>query len=380
MKKKGFTKRNWIGLGVMLLCLLLALSMHLIRQKWITGMEDQQMAARWKEEGDVSQISCFFSRKAYVSEEQLIAFEHILDNALQEASIVLESDNPGARLWADAYSASGMVSISTERTTLSLKALGIGGDFFQFHPLQLEYGNYFSGNDLNQDYVVIDEETAWQLFGGIDVSGKFVTIGGRPHVIAGVIHRPQGKMEKAAGLDDSIVYLHLHSLQQYGYGFDSIEHYEIVMPNPIKQFALQMVKEKLAVDEKEVVYVENTGRFSIPKSLDVLLQFGYRSMNGRAIIYPYWENIARGYEDRLSLVTLLYVTGLAIPALILFFWLIGLWRHKSWTLGSVTKKLADFIYKLQSDRVARKERKKNQKDRRPIRVFYEEEKENEKKQ
>ena len=380
MRKKGFTKRNWIGLGCIIICLLLSLVMHLIRQSWISGMEDQQMAERWNEEGGVSQISCFFSREAGITEERLIGFEHTLENALKEASIVLETENSGARLWTDAYSASGTLSVSTERATLNLKAIGIGGDFFQFHPMELLYGNYFSGNDLNTDYVVIDEETAWQLYGGIDVSGKFVTIGGRPHMIAGVIHRPQGRMEKAAGLDDSIIYVHLHTLQSFGYGAGSVENYEIVMPNPIKQFALQKVKEGLAVDEKEFICIENTGRFSTLKCLEILLQFGYRSMNGRAIIYPYWENIARGFEDRLSLVTLVYVIGLIIPAGILFFWVIGLWRHKSWTFGQLIRKGSDLIYKVQSDIVIKKERAKNKKDRKPIRVFHEEEKENDKEQ
>ena len=112
------------------------------------------MAQRWKKEKDVTQISCFFSREAGVSDYQIIAFEHMLDNALQEASIKLENANPGARLWADAYSASGTITLSTERTALTLKAKGVGGDFFQFHPQQLQYGNYFSGSDLNSDYIV----------------------------------------------------------------------------------------------------------------------------------------------------------------------------------------------------------------------------------
>lgn len=363
----------------MILCLLIALCMHLIRQKMISGQEAQLMASRWSEEGGVSQISCFFSREVSVSDEQLVSFEHRLDEVLKEASIQLETDHAGARLWTDAYSAQGTLSVSTERATLSLKAMGIGGDFFLFHPQKLLYGNFFSGSDLNTDYIVIDEEIAWQLYGGIDVSGKFVTIGGQPHMIAGVIQRPKGKAEKAAGLEDSIVYVSMNTLQKFGQ-YSGIGHYEIVMPNPIKGFAMQKVQENLGVDERETIYVENTGRFGIDKSLKVLSQFGYRSMNGKAIIYPYWENLARGCEDRLSLITLAMVINLLIPAVILFLWSIHAWRHKGWTLGTAVRKGSDFLYKLQSDRMVKKqERKKRQKkqERKPIRVFFEEEKEHE---
>lgn len=380
MRKRFISKRNFIWLGVIAGFLLLALAMFFLRQSWIARLQDQQMAQRWSEEGGVSQISCFFSRQAFMTEEQVIGFEHRLDSVLKEASIEVESQNEGARLWADAYSASGSITVSTDRTTLNLKAIGIGGDFFQFHPQKLLYGNYFSGNDLNQDYIVIDEETAWQLFGGIDVSGKFVTIGGQPHMIAGVIHRDQERMEKAAGLEESIIYVHLHTLQNYGYGADGLECYEIVMPNPIKGFAMEKVKEGLSVDEREVIYVENTGRFGIAKCLELLLQFGYRSMNGKAILYPYWENLARGYEDRLALVTAVFVFALAVPGVLVLIWAIGKWRHKKWTFGSLVKKAANQIYAFQAKHAERKRRAKNKKDRSLRRVFYEEENENEKEQ
>lgn len=382
MKKKFFTRQKLIGIAVILVCLCFAGILFLIRQSLIGKQDAQMMAQRWKKEKDVTQISCFFSREAGVSDYQIIAFEHMLDNALQEASIKLENANPGARLWADAYSASGTITLSTERTALTLKAKGVGGDFFQFHPQQLQYGNYFSGSDLNSDYIVIDEETAWQLFGGIDVSGKFVTIGGQPHMIAGVIHRPQGKMEKEAGLSDSIVYVSMSTLQKYSQYY-GIEHFEIVMPNPIKDFAIQKVKENLSVDENEVIYVENTGRFGIVKSLEVLLQYGYRSMNGRAILFPYWENLARGCEDILAPITLLMVILLIIPATIVFVWAIYAWRHKGWTFGTAVRKGSDLIYQFQSDRTMKKQnrkvQKKNKSENKPIRVFYEEEKENEEK-
>ena len=55
-------------------------------------------------------------------------------------------------------------------------------------------------------------------------------------------------------------------------------------------------------------------------------------MNGKAIIYPYWENVARGYEDILAVITLaelLFLVYAAVLALVFFgIW----WKHKGWTI------------------------------------------------
>ncbi|MCM1325431.1 MAG: ABC transporter permease [Bacteroidales bacterium] len=300
----------------------------------------QNMAERWSKEKDVAQISCFFSVGAYVSEDDIKEFEHTIDSALLEASISQESENPGARLWIDAYSADGKISIASDKTTLQAAAIGIGGDFFQFHPQQLLTGSYFSGNDLMQDYCVIDEDAAWQLFGSNDVAGQIVTIRGIPHIVTGVVRRPQGRLYKAAGLDATLVYVSYQTLSELGTNY-GINHYEIAMPNPVKNFAFNHVKENIGVDEKNMEVLENTSRYSLLARFKTVAAFGTRSMNGKAIIYPYWENIARGYEDIIALLTavmipfLLYPIGLALTAFIKW------WKHKGWTLKDVWKKGLD---------------------------------------
>ena len=123
----------------------------------------QSAAERWSSEGDASQVSCFFSVDAGMTEDRIIEFQHTIDGALTDAAVLQESTNPGARLWADAYSADGKVTISSDKTSLSADAIGIGGDFFLFHPLQLLFGSFFSGNDLMQEYCVIEEDEAWPL-------------------------------------------------------------------------------------------------------------------------------------------------------------------------------------------------------------------------
>ncbi len=333
------------------------------------AQESQTMAERWSDKKDVAQVSCFFSVNAGITEDRIIDFEHSVDGALTEASVIQESENPSARLWADAYSADGQVTLSSDKSTLSADAIGIGGDFFLFHPLKLLSGSYFSGNDLMQDYCIIDQDAAWQLFGSNNVAGMTVKIGGIPHIIAGVVERPSGRLEESAGLEGTLVYVSYQTLDELG-SCNGLNHYEIIMPNPVTGFAEKLVREKLGTSEKETEVLENTSRYSFASRLKKITEFGTRSMNGRAIIYPYWENIARGYEDILAVITLfelLFLLYVIVLALVSFgIW----WKHKGWTLRSawlfVKDKAERAVEKHRAKRLERKRRKADGSGEKPV--------------
>lgn len=335
------------------------------------SQDSQLMAERWSDKNDVAQVSCFFSVNAPLSEDSIEEFEHSIDGAIQEVMLTQQEPAPSgepvsesARLWVDAYSASGRIVISSERATLEAAAYGIGGDFFLFHPLRLVSGAYFSGNDLMQDYCVIDEDAAWQLFGSTNVVGQIVTISGIPHVITGVIERPEGRLEEAAGLSDTVVYVSYKTLSELG-SSTGISHYEIVMPNPISDFALNYVKKNIGASERNMEILENNSRYSFVSSLQNIRAFGTRSMNGKAIIYPYWENVARGCEDIVAVLTFLYLVFFLYPVLLVLIWFICWWRHKGWTL-----KDAFLMGKDKWERFLEKRRaEKNSADNSPKRRF-----------
>jgi len=300
----------------------------------------QQMAERWSEQKNVAQVSCFLSTNAYIDPDSVEMFRHNLDNALLEASITQDSPNESARLWADAYSAGGRITLTSDRGSIEANALGIGGDFFLFHPLQLLYGSYFTGNDLMQDYCVVDEDMAWQLFGSNNVAGMTVYIQNVPHIILGVVRRDSGKLNEAAGLDSTLVYVSYKTLSDLGTN-KGINHYEIVMPNPISSYALNYVKENIGVADSDIEVVENTTRFELFNSFKRIILFGTRSMNSKAIIYPYWENVARGYEDILTAIAVFLLLFFLYPLILLIIGIITWWRLKSWTLGSVYVEIRD---------------------------------------
>lgn len=303
-------------------------------------LDSQNMAKRWSVDGGVAQISCFFSVNSSISKDTIEEFEHSIDGKLLEASIVSESENPSARLWADAYSADGKITLSNDNSTLEADAIGIGGDFFLFHPVKLLEGGYFSGNDLMQDYCVIDEDAAWQLFGSNNVVGQIVYIGNEPHIVTGVIEREDGKLVEKAGMDSTLVYVSYDTLSRLGQN-NGINHYEVVMPNPVDNFAFNYVKEQLGSNEKEVEILENSSRYSLLSRIKLLGEFGTRSMNGKAIIYPYWENVARGYEDIIAVLTLFMLLFIVYPVVLLIAFIWHKWRHKTWTAKSVAHMLGD---------------------------------------
>lgn len=326
---KGLSWKQIFLSAAVLLCLLCwgGLTVFVTVKK--NGLLDQNAAKRWAEGNDAAQISCFFTESTEIDKDKIRSFEHELDKVLLESSITAPNEN--ARLWADAYSASGTITLSSGKKSLAdTAAVGIGGDFFLFHPVQLLKGSYFSGNDLMHDKVIVDEDAAWQLFGSNDVVGMPVNIGGTPHYISGVIRREEGRFHEAAGLDKTLVYVSCETLEEFG-KTEGINSYEVVMPNPVKNFAYNSVKEKLGIDENHMWVVENSARFHLKGLLTVISEFGMRSMNARAIQYPYWENVARGWEDVFAVILVLQILLLLCPSVIVVSALILSWKRRQWT-------------------------------------------------
>ena len=201
----------FLGGMVSVLCLMIFGVFLLAENTMQKKLYDQQMATRWSREGDVAQISVFFSESEGGDADYFKGIEQSINHALQQASITTEKEN--ARLWIDAVSKSGEVTLRSERAEIELKAIGVSGEFFQFHPQKVLSGALFSGDSIMQDGVVIDKETAWQLFGSSNVEGMQVMIGQVPHFIAGVIEKPTGRLQKSAGLEKQVCYLSMESLE-----------------------------------------------------------------------------------------------------------------------------------------------------------------------
>ena len=163
---KSLTWKQIVLSVIIFVCLALWAGLTVFATVKKNGLLDQTAAKRWSDENNAAQISCFFTESTEVDKNRIRTFENDLDKVLLEASITAPNEN--ARLWADAYSASGKITLSSGKTSLAdAAAIGIGGDYFLFHPVQLLYGSYFSGNDLMHDKVIVDEEAAFFSLGAL---------------------------------------------------------------------------------------------------------------------------------------------------------------------------------------------------------------------
>ena len=83
------------------------------------------------DENNAAQISCFFTESTEVDKNRIRTFENDLDKVLLEASITAPNEN--AILWADAYSASGKITLSSGKTSLAdAAAIGIISCFIRY--------------------------------------------------------------------------------------------------------------------------------------------------------------------------------------------------------------------------------------------------------
>ena len=343
------TLKQIIWSSITVVCLLL----YGILTIWIhhktNSLMDQQGAERWDAEGDSVQVSCFFEEHVEITKNEFIGFEKTLEKMLLEVLSQEEtSEENSKRLLVDAYSAMGTITITSEKGKMEdAAAFGIGGDFFLFHPVQLIDGRYFTGNELMHDSVLLDEDGAWQLFGSNDIVGQSVMIGGIPHYVVGVFERPGGKFTEAVGLDKPIVYVSEETLSEYG-TTQGISSYEVIAPNPVKHFVYNAVKEKLGVQEADMMVVENTTRYSLESLIPVILDFGTRSMRKTAVCFPYWENVARGYEDISALVLIFRFLFLLIAGIILIVFLIIKWKNRQFTWKSLWMQVMDKMEQIRT--------------------------------
>ena len=316
-KAPSLTKKQLflLLLNVVLALLALACAWGLNAVK--SALLTQSAAKAWRGSSEMrfAQVSVFLPEDEKTDVNSIESFRRTLDQALVDAS--LEAPEGGS-LYTDAYSGTATVSVVSGKTSLSVKTIGVGGDFFLFHPYTLLSGSYIAETDFAQDRVVLDENLAWQLFGSSDVAGMEVTIGERNYPVAGVVRLEDDKATKKALTDPALMFMSfdaLNAIQE-----TKFDTYEIVMPDPISGYALSVIKDKFPLGDG--VAVENSNRYSALSLAKVALAYGERSMNTHAVIYPYWENAARLTEDYAALFLLLMVLFAITPAVFVLVWLI----------------------------------------------------------
>lgn len=280
---------------------------------------DQTVADRWSN-NDITyhQITAFAQN---LDEEEIARLRNGISVGLQEASYTDESVE--GKLWIDAYSArtEDAVSRSSELGVSfqgEVTIFGVGGNFFQFHPQNLISGCCFSSDDVMHDRVLLDKELAWKLFGAYDIAGKQVQIAEKSFTVAGVYDIGDDKDAEYARSNRSCVYMEyalFHSL----YEDVPINCYEVVLPNAVKNFARNLVKDNL---DDAVKVVDNTLRFKTSVLLKKYRSIKRNLMHTELIQYPYWETMAVATEWELW--RLIWLRFLSVAVLFLYWMTHGL--------------------------------------------------------
>lgn len=322
---------------ICVICVICAIIGFAVRYKLIHSVSMQYPEKRWSADKETfSYVAAYFPETAGIGADQIKGYESEHVTALKEASFEEKED---ARLFVDAYSFETILEITRDvnpRSSFSVNVTAVGGDFFYFHPMQLLSGNYISeykntdGSYVMDDLVVLDDYTAWLLYGSSDVAGKSVLINGNRFFISGVVKPDPGKAAKKTYGKKSRIYMSASAyLRISGEETpEAITTYEMVYPDPITNFAYNQLKKDVGIgdesgseeekDESGVEVVNFSTRYKYMNLWKVIKDYGSRSSKTNGIIYPFWENEARRIEDFAALAQLIATVFAIAGAVTLF--------------------------------------------------------------
>ena len=287
-----------------------------ISRKAVSERTEQYAAQRWMNEDSAfnyAQISCFFTSDANFSKNNILSLSRSYDERMISESI---SSQAGGRLWIHAFSGQGKVIVDSS-TNIQTQVTAVGNDFFFFHDIELLSGNYFTDDPLNNDHIIISEYLAWQLFGSYDVIGKDVFISSVPYYVSGVSKDAYGE----GGTAEPHIYMQYDVYEKMDNTL-FISCYEVLLPNPISEFALNIVKSYISLDALEYEIIQNTSRFSLVNTFKTLGNLTDRNVKINKVIYPEWENQSRILEQTLAYLLLIRIIILFIIAVTLMIMII----------------------------------------------------------
>lgn len=342
------------------------------------SQEYNYAAEKWDPSGGYSQISCFLSDSSGLNTDNITGLTSSFMTSLQNIST--EQQEEGQKLIPQAYSASaGQVTVKSDKTTGKSEAelTAVGGDFFLFRDFTLVDGSYFSDSDIMQDGAVIDRSLSWALYGSDKTTGMSIYINDIKFYIAGVIDDPQDKLEKRTAGDTPRAYvsyeatslLSLNDKKSSGdpdssepeaEGIKKISCFECLMPNPVKNFAYNTVKEAFESSYPKMYrIVDNSSRFEPSVRAKAFKKLSNYAISDSSAVYPYWENASRIAEFKLSNIYFYRRLTYIIPILTGLWLLVILYK----AIGRLRKKAASKALAAVNDAVYYHGLKKNERSK-----------------
>ena len=327
------------------------------------SLDDQNMAERWKGgELDYAQVSVFYPQRVHpYTERDTESLRNTIKEKIKEGAF--RPENEGAEIWIDAWcsavSVSGVSRYNedngkTETVGSDYSVTGVGGRFFEFHPMKLINGNYIYESELDNHRAVLDKQAAWDMFSSFDITGMNFILNGVKFEVAGVVDPGDNRNIKKAYPAAPMIYIHYSALEETMLD-DSLLCYEAVIPDPVTNYARNIILENFGVNtmtetendedpEKklDVVIVQNTDRYSVSKLWKGLREFSSIAVSDRSIAYPYWENAARMTSVTMEILFLLALVSALLLFVICVSEICRLYANRKWHLKDF---LEDMMYK-----------------------------------
>lgn len=235
------------------------------------------------------------------------------------------------RYWVDAYSSEAIASVNSivdgkEIVNANASIVGVSGYYELFHPMEILSGSFLPEEQVQKDCVVINEQLAWALYRSADVEDQKIRIGDRVYQIVGVVKDSRNTYEDKAGGTQARAYIYFQELiyllppdpgesyddmqaadmtdtanSEINYDRLAIQTYEMVLPDPIRNIALNDLKQSLSTYQETspgFFIVNNTGRFGLLRLYDRFFPIGEDQFLLQGYTMPYGEIAARSAEQK----------------------------------------------------------------------------------
>lgn len=250
------TKRI-IHIAVIALLTLAAAVTAFVMYLKINSLDHENVAKRFSKGEAFSQITLFIPESAEFTVDKIMYFRYNLEKKLTEKSMTPPGET--ARLYVDAFSAYDEINLTSDAfRSANVKAMFVGGDYKLFYK-GLENSADFT-RDVNHDRILLSRTAAWQLYGGEELYDFKVSERDKAYYISGVYDDFSGEDYDTFYENKPSCVIDIMSDRD-----KAVTCYEIIMVNPVKNFAKDIVVNCLDLTEGTYLLVENSERFSLGK-------------------------------------------------------------------------------------------------------------------
>ena len=275
-----------------------------------------------------SQVSAFLARGVGYNYSGFMTFRQSIAKKLESDGMIPAS--PTAHLWLDCASGEehNMRLEGPARSNSSITATAIIGNFFYFHPTTILRGSIIDPDGAAKDVIMVDDQTAWDVFGGLDIVGQTAKLNGEPCIIGGVFKKEENDTIK------NRIYVSFELLAKVVRA-PELTVLEFVLPGPVTGYGLQVIYNEsdntgllASLNSEDRIIVENSARFESSTLLKTLKDYDSLVMQTREIALPYWENSARLMTVRAAIYLIIAIVLAVFPAVVVVILLVKLFRQR----------------------------------------------------